>query len=221
MESDNEKWPWKISEAAKRCHDTCRDAPAAAFFKGFVNSMEPVKPMGSVGKLAHGNRTFMARALERGLLAAAEEMKLKAKTSPALVWQNPELEFVKKLDVLIWSPGRKCVAVEIKGRGFDGIASALAQFELARKHAEYLTVGKGLDRFSVSPSETHFMLVLGDSNARSQRAFDLLRRIHHDENTSFAGIFLDTDVNSENIEGICGRAKEMTDHIARLTNPCP
>ena len=213
METERGNWPQKITEAAEQCRIASRDEPAvAAFFEGFVTSM-PDK------ERTPGNRTFMARALERGLLAAAEKMKLEAKTSPTLVWQSPELEFVKKLDVLIWSGGRRCVAIEIKGRGFDGIASACAQFALANRCAKSLSVGQGQDQFSVAPSETHFMLVLGDSNARSWRTFDLLRRIHHDTNTSFAGIFLDTDVNSENIEGICSRAKEMTDRIAELTNP--
>lgn len=212
MKPEREDWPQKIAETARQCQ-TASTGATAAFFEGFADSMA------GVGERSPGNRTFMAGAIERGLLAAALGMDLQASRSPALKWREPEKAFVKRLDLLMWASGPKCVAIEVKGRGFDGIASACSQFALANRCAESLVAGKGQNDFAISKSDTHFMLVLGDFNARSKDTFEILRGIHDDTNTSFSGIFLDTDVNGGNIEAVCQRASRMLERIADFLDP--
>lgn len=216
----------RVSRACGEAADA--DTQVSAFFKEFSRRMPAER--------SSGNRSFMAMALQYALAEASSQQGiLSAHPAPRIEWRqsshlngdvNGGGRFRKHLDLLISKPGSsKLVAIEVKSRGFDGIASAVLQCALAFRFGEAFSVagdgGKPMrQQFTINPADTKFLIVLGDADKRSREIFDIAKELFPRMPVDLKCVFLDTDVRAEpqNVGHVTEAAenllKAINDHFA-------
>ena len=189
-------------ERMRKCIEDCADLEeitnsSLLFFRAFNETFKT-----PTDTLSPGNRHFFVSNFENALVKVidqthiANDLKLSAKSSPRprIQWKSTAPLTVRKyFDVLVTVPGsQKSIAIEIKGREFDGIAPAMMQIALAIEYGEYLIGSSNGQKtpFPITPHDTMFVVLLGDSGNRDRALFDGMNSlIGNPKNVKFHALF--------------------------------
>lgn len=137
-----------------------------------------------------GDKNILSKSFEMSVIESINQSKVNitAGSSPVIKWDLRKChDFPRKqLDILIFQEGNdeRAIAIEIKSRAFNQIASAIMEFAVANKYGKRITKGK----FTIHPSKVKFINLLHDSTEKDYIYFDMQKSI-------FPANTLDTDIH--------------------------
>ncbi len=219
-----------LQKAASLCYELCEhgdidNGPSCAtkaFFKNY-------KRLGDKPNLrSTADKHFTPNALQNSIILGFSAAGLHAAKSPRIIFKS-EFDFKKYLDILVVpeaGDNQRCVAIEVKSRDFQFIAAGLLQFELCQKFGDKLVAKYQNPReisSIISKEGTKQCLVLGDSDDRSEKSFDILSQCLNNSTTELTCMFPNVHIKKyeEECEALYDNVYNFFEHNIKFLKQGP